>query len=509
MKEVLRALADGRALAAKADRVGLIFRPEIPQGVLCFLKEKDLWQPAPSRKLQDGMLLVRDLPVEVEVGFESLHCRDAGPFSMELKLQVRAQTDPDSLQLLACQLLRAREHADLAFLGAVLHDEMLPVLTRRLGQEEARSLFFGAKGQHLIQEVVQETSKRLSFKYGLLLGQVLGIRYGGKVYEEKRMEEEAAERRAEIVRRLKEECDISTDLAAQIASGLRTEGLTCAKTLFFAMAAGVGAMSAVDAAAARANIKTFTTKPTRSVRLAELNNKTVLLAGTTDGVKMLSPALEFLREYGFEEARHGFNSACILGDSLFATHSQFGLVRWPILGGKPEVLRHEPCRGVTTDGNFVYFATSKKVMRFGTPPKLLFECTFSVNALVLAPPFLVAGTNDGRLYFFNLNDSSLTWFETGAKIYSLAVAELQRGDSVLVGARTEGVRGVTLLLRDVVEFACGERIRWVAGASDYVFGVGYGLKTLYVWQTDKKLSPQRVSLPHETYDICLLKEGKQ
>jgi len=58
-----------------------------------------------------------------------------------------------------------------------------------------------------------------------------------------------------------------------------------------------------------------------------------------------------------------------------------------------------------------------------------------------------------------------------------------------------------------MEFVCGERIRWVAGASDLVFGVAYGLKTLYVWQTDKKLSPQKMSLPDEVYDICLLKEG--
>lgn len=506
MKEILQRLVSGEILVARAEKVGLFLRPEAPQGVLCFLRKNRDWRSSEERRLQDGMLLIREMPIVVEVSFPALRCRDTTEFSLRLAINLSAQTDSESLQLIAENLLRARNIADKKFLSKIVNDSLLPYLKENLAEEEARPLFFGTSGEQIIQESVRQASQRLSFKYGLLLGQVLRLSFGGKVYEEMKKAEEEAERKAEVVRRLKEECEISTDLAAKIAAGLRTEGLTCAKRIFLATAEGVATITAADAANSKTNFKILkATSPVRSVKLAQKGDKTVLLAGTTDGVKMLTLSLEKIKDFTFEKGRHGFNSACILGDSLFASHSQFGLVRWSLESGKNEVVCHQPCRGVTTDGDSLFFATANRVVRFATPPQTLFECTSTINALLFAPPFLIAGTNNGRLYFFKMKDSSLTWYDTGTKIYSLGIAELQRGDAVLVGARTEGVRAITLLVRDVVEFASPEKVRWVAGASDYVFGVGYNLKTLYVWQNDRKLTPVRLALPAETYDICLLK----
>lgn len=506
IREILTDLAEGRAVAAKVLQLPLLRRPTPPEGVLLFLKEKDGWRPAPSRRLQEGMLLVCDLGVEVPVELDNLRCADASDFSLEIRLLV--SVDRDSLDTLCSDLLMAREEADIALLQRLVKEALLPCLRRRIEGLEARSLFFGAAGESAIQSAVREASKRLCFKYGLLLRQVLSMRFAGTAYEELRRVEEEAERRAAAVKHIKEQCGVTTDEAFRIAAGLRTEGLTRAKVLFCAAASGIIALNAADAANARPAPTHFNPRaPVRSVRLARHNGETVLLAGTQDGVKMLTPDLSLLEEYRFEEGSHGFNAACILGDSLFASHSQFGLVRWNVGGGKAELLWRQPCRGVTSNGSSLFFASANSVLRFAHPPQLLFETTSPVNALLLAPPFLVAGTNNGRLYFFNLKDSTLTWYDTGAKVYSLALAELARGDAVLVGARTEGVRAVTLLMREAMEFVCGERIRWVAGASDLVFGVAYGLKTLYVWQTDKKLSPQKMSLPDEVYDICLLKEG--
>lgn len=506
IREILADLAEGKAVAARASQLPLLRRPDPPEGVLLFLKEKEQWRLAPSRRLQEGMLLVRDIGVEVPVQLENLRCSDATDFQLNIKLLI--SVDRDSLDTLCSDLLTAREEVDIALLRRLTKEALLPCLRRHLEKMDARSLFFGAEGENAIETAVREASERLCFKYGLLLRQVVSVRFGGAAYEELRRAEEEAERKVAAVRRIKEQCGVSTDEALRIAAGLRTKGLTRAKVLFCATASGVMALHAPDAANARLAPNHFKPKaPVRSVRLAQHNGKTVLLVGAPDGVRMLATDLSLLKEYPFEEGRHGFNAACIVGDSVFASHSQFGLVRWNIAGGKAEVVQHQPCRGVTSDGSSVFFASTNRVMRFAHPPQTLFETTSPVNALLFAPPFLVAGTNNGRLYFLKLKESTLTWYEMGAKVYSLALAELGRGDAVLVGARTEGVRAVTLLVRDAVEFVCGERIRWVAGASDLIFGVGYGLKTLYVWQTDKKLSPQKLTLPDEVYDICLLKEG--
>jgi len=506
IREILADLSEGRAVAAKALQLPLLRRPDPPEGVLLFLKEKEQWRLAPSRRLQEGMLLVCDIGVEVPVQLESLRCADATGFKLDIKLLV--SVDRDSLDTLCSDLLTAREEVDIALLQRLTKEALLPCLREHFERMNARALFFGAEGENAIQSAVREASERLCFKYGLLLRQVVSVRFGGAAYEELRRVEEEAERRVAAVRRIKEQCGVSTDEAFRIAAGLRTKGLTRAKRLFCAAASGVMALKTVDAANARLAPSHFKPKaPVRSVRLAQHNGRTVLLAGTSDGVKMLTSDLSLIREYSFEEGRHGFNAACIVGDSVFASHSQFGLVRWNITGGKAEVVHRQPCRGVTSDDSSIFFASANRVMRFAHPPQSLFETTSPVNALLLAPPFLVAGTNDGRLYFLNLKELTLTWYDTGAKVYSLALAELGRGDAVLVGARTEGVRAVTLLVRDAVEFVCGERVRWVAGASDLIFGVGYGLKTLYIWRTDKKLSPQEMSLPDEVYDICLLKEG--
>ncbi|RKY18473.1 MAG: hypothetical protein DRP63_02040, partial [Planctomycetota bacterium] len=209
IREILADLAEGRAVAAKLLQLPLLRRPTPPEGVLLFLKEKEGWRLAPSRRLQGGMLLVCDLGVEVPVQLENLRCADASDFSLEIKLLV--SVDRDSLDTLCSDLLTAREEVDVALLRRLTKEALLPCLRRHIEGLEARSLFFGAAGENATQWAVREASKQLCFKYGLLLRQVLSMRFAGTAYEELRRLEEEAERRAAAVRHIKEQCGVTTD----------------------------------------------------------------------------------------------------------------------------------------------------------------------------------------------------------------------------------------------------------------------------------------------------------
>jgi len=513
MKRLLKRFEDGEILVLRVGEMGLLgglLAPAVPEGAAALVRRSGVWRPSSAARVEEGMLLIRDAPFESRLVFDELPCSDGTRFRLEVSLLVRLSRDSEDVEGLLSEVLGSRSSLDRTQLERRLEALLKPYVKEALCAMEPEALFFGAEGERALSAALEEGAKEASFRWGLTLEQIVASRFGGEALAARaRARREAAEKAAEIERLKRSGLDTAEALAVSV--GLRKSGLTRAVRLFLAAGDKVVSLPAQALAEGRlAPDAVDCDVPVRSVRLLRRNETHALLAGTPRGVLLLdADTLRIEATFSYGDTRHGFNSMVLSGDSLLASHSDHGLLRWNASRPQdaPEKVFSRPARAVAIHDGEVYFASDRKAMRLGSPAEELFSASGRLTCMTPHHGGLICGGEDGRLYFFDLRKETLGQVSLGAKIYSVAVAELSVGDSVLVGMRAEGLRAVSLLARRIEHFACGERIRWTSGASDLIFGVSYGLRSLYVWRQDRPAHPRTLALPWPAHDVALLKEA--
>jgi hypothetical protein len=105
---------------------------------------------------------------------------------------------------------------------------------------------------------------------------------------------------------------------------------------------------------------------------------------------------------------------------------------------------------------------------------------------------LFAGTRSGRVLRWSQSDPGTPrelHVRKADAIYMLKVAELFGDPHLLLGAKEHGITAVSLVDGRTFDFRAQDQIRWVDGASDYVFGVsrdGYAIHVFEAGRTDRE-----------------------
>jgi hypothetical protein len=154
--------------------------------------------------------------------------------------------------------------------------------------------------------------------------------------------------------------------------------------------------------------------------------------------------------------RTGFNGAVVAGDTLYATHSQFGLWRWrldaPEAGSgllepaaRAAKTVRSPC--VAADGATIFFGVDESLVAWRTEDERLedvYRFATAIQSVAVAGERVFIGTSGGSLWELSADGSAPAriLFETSAALESAVVRSWPGIDELLVPAGRRGVVGL-------------------------------------------------------------------
>lgn len=259
--------------------------------------------------------------------------------------------------------------------------------------------------------------------------------------------------------------------------------------------------------------------PLRSVRVMESGGEHTVLVGARRGVYELNGDFSVTRQFAFDKPtspRGGVNAAVLLGECLYATHSEAGLRRWAVraasvdTGAAAAADEGAPCleqlttgaksvRDVQGDGaGAIWFSIDSRVVGWrpdSAEAPVLLTAPAEVTALCVADGWVCAGLKDGRLLRWptraphDLTElrgptghavESLHWL-AGGGIARLLVADRRPVlDLQVIG---DAYRG---------EYRAAVPLRWSWAADDWIAAVNDNRDRLLLWRPSEPQSPAAI-----------------
>lgn len=265
----------------------------------------------------------------------------------------------------------------------------------------------------------------------------------------------------------------------------------------------------------------------RSVRLARVQDRPHVLIGAQVGVVLFDLETAEAQVYPFSRAtQHGANSVAVLGEFIYASHSDFGLSRWPLAGGAasrvlPDILK-EGCRGVQVgEAGQLLVCTGDAVCRLDT------TCSKSSLRLFQAPagdPLVGAAQHGQHVYAATASGKLFQWEKEmpgsqprlyarpGVKLYDLSLTPVAGGFSLVPSARdgrVHVVRPGTRISTTHHHAPDGVILRFARASDDLVVAVDAAGTRLYLWDSDQTANPRAELFLQNTgraviNDLCLL-----
>lgn len=247
----------------------------------------------------------------------------------------------------------------------------------------------------------------------------------------------------------------------------------------------------------------------RSVRVDGEGDERVVLAGARNGVyATLVAHRKAAREYPIGQgvdARTGINAAVIYRGYLYATHSEFGLLRWPYLQPFSPSVQVMP-------ELISQFSTTRSLMVFGDrllfangPTVLLLEAQndsghqlrvaarykgtrHEVTALATDDKYILIADAAGDVYVWDpqASEPPVLAFYAGTPVSDLAAATLRDGRRSLLVAIKRAV--LPMLFRDgsnALEFTSPEPIRGCDTLNDTIVGLGRDRMRVFAWRASR------------------------
>jgi hypothetical protein len=268
----------------------------------------------------------------------------------------------------------------------------------------------------------------------------------------------------------------------------------------------------------------------RSVRLAKVGDRLWILAGARCGVVAFDAETAEAKVFLFPTVtRYGANSVTVLGDYVYASHSDLGLLRWPIVGGKPTEMFPDLFRGLTT-------VRGVQASRKG---QLLLCGHCSVYRIDLDQPggrpvrYSAAGVKElvgavecgNHLYAATLEGKVLRW-ETevpggpdldlahlDCKTYCVSLVQMPDGPHLVLGAKVPALTLVKLAppYSRAQYLTAGASVRWAQAASDLLVASDSDCLRLLCWSREVVHRPEREILVgraprDQVVDFCLLSQ---
>ncbi|MHC4840587.1 MAG: SPFH domain-containing protein [Planctomycetota bacterium] len=248
----------------------------------------------------------------------------------------------------------------------------------------------------------------------------------------------------------------------------------------------------------------------RSVRLPSGNSKdSTLLAGARNGVyATLLTHRKGHREYPIGpgvDARTGINSTVLYRGFIYATHSEFGLLRWPYLQPyssavqvMPELIsRYSTTRALQLFDDKLLFANGPSVLlleaKGETGSKLRVAARYrgkrhEVTAITADDQYVIIADTAGEVHVWDpkSNDPPASAFYAGTSVADLAASDLPDGRRCLLVAIKRAV--VPMLFRDgstALEFVAPEPIRSVDVLNGIVIGVSRDRMRVFAWRENR------------------------
>lgn len=259
--------------------------------------------------------------------------------------------------------------------------------------------------------------------------------------------------------------------------------------------------------------------PLRSVRVMESGGERTVLVGARRGVYLLNGDFSQTRQFAFGQPaspRGGVNASVVLGESLFATHSEAGLRRWGTraasgdVAGDAATADGAPClEQLTTgaksvrdvqcdDGRAIWFSIDSRVTGWqpdSAEAPVLLTAPAEVTALCVAEGWVCAGLKDGRLLRWPTRAphdlvelrgptgqavESLHWL-AGGGIARLLVADRRPVlDLLVIG---DAYRG---------EYRAAVPLRWSWAAEDWIAAVNDNRDRLLLWRPNEPQTPSAI-----------------
>ncbi|GEM_PF-2441735 len=308
----------------------------------------------------------------------------------------------------------------------------------------------------------------------------------------------------------------------------RTERLLCA--------AGKRLLSWTPGESALAPYRSFQAESLgmlRSVSMCRRGGTTRVAAGAQHGVYLVeagAPTRSFAIP-GAGKQRGGVNAACLFGDALFASHSDFGLVRWRLGDGEEgategEIVRPDltggksTCRGVQIGPlDRLLFAAGEEAISLlpesldGTPT--LFQGSGdAITALVSTERSLFAGTAGGDVlrWEFTLPDADPVR-EIARRpdpVFMLKTCAIGGRPHLLAAWKSYAVLAKALESDTEVSYPSEARIRWTDGADDYLYGVDREGRRLYLWEAgNPRAKPMVLRSQERIQDLAVQRKGDE
>jgi hypothetical protein len=406
----------------------------------------------------DDVLFVRTTPVEVTFSEEGIITRDR--YQCRADLRLRVTLIPERSELLSFQKNVLGSHRVVQATGVARYFEpaLRAALAQLAAQKDASDLV-DSGAMDAVAAMLVDTLKAPCFTAGLVLDGKPSVRFGSKTLRQvQEVEQQSARRCAEhkaarevqealekaqaehldhltsLLTRLHEMAETSPDVElpelirtfsqqqrGEVYQALFKSEPIATHTQWVIAAAG-GELLFFAPARLEEPSRRFRVEgkagPIRSIQTARPSDgSTALLIGAATGVYRLLPdRVEpdlTLMVQDAPPVRGGFNSAALVGDRVFGSHSELGLREWGISDpaiGKPrfESMTRDAkaVRGVTFfDGN-LYCAIDNRVIRWpgdqttDRPTHIYTGSIAAITAICPASDGLYAGNAEGDVLYW-------------------------------------------------------------------------------------------------------------
>jgi len=269
----------------------------------------------------------------------------------------------------------------------------------------------------------------------------------------------------------------------------------------------------------------------RSVRLAKAGDRLMILAGARLGVVAFDARTSEAMVYAFPcDTRYGANAALIYGEHLYATHSDFGLLRWPIGGGESTSIHPEVFETAATvralqvnlrgemlvcAGNCVY---GIDVSNPDTCP-VEYRCPGKQRLVgsLECGEHVYAAASDGKILRWDADmphHSGAVIADMQCKTYCLSLVQMADGPHLVLGTKSGYVRLIRLVgPQAVVDYHTpgGASIRWAKAAPDLLVASDADGERLFFWHSDDTTRPsQTITIASRAAgritDLCILRK---
>lgn len=512
------------------------------------------------------VLFVKSMPIALSFDDMAVTSRDGFEFRATLQVAVQIVPERTELELFRKSLCGSRNSVDAAALGSHIEATVRQALSAFARQHDASSLAT-SETQRSFNAVFAEHFQAIGFSTGLTLAGDIRVTFQSPAFADFQRDQHAATRRAE---RITEESKLRTvaaearkqhlaDLAAILervqqtakSSGgagvvdlIRTFDVSRRGELYRGLM-GLGANQRCteailvvagqellwfspnggDSPMRRESLPS-TLGPLRSIRIGQRGEQRVFLLGARNGVFVLDPgASTEPTAYSFAAPgtlRGGVNAACILGDSLYASHSEVGLIRWRLAEPTAsQVILADSMRGAKavrdvqlSDDDRLWFTIDSRVLGWRSDAEeapILLHANAIIHTLLVDGRNAYAGLDSGAILHWDLRDTetaNVLQSPGGDAVHSLV--HLTGGGAPRLLSADKRTHLTLRVLGESyhAEYRWKKALRWAAGADDVIVAVDDLRDSIVLWRPDMPEEPTATipvarSHGHAIQDIAL------